>query len=171
MVTAKFDRTQSYFPVEGKLDDKFNDNFKLVVNVTNEGVTIPANAWGIGILWKGEAYIVARNDEDFETPAELTLHYADEPPTIAEFLQALGEELPSETTTYSYSWFTGFFVDEEGNIDPSGEYFAVTDEWNTDLLVIVEAFPWDKVLMAAGIGVAVLGSMVIVTRRPQYARA
>jgi hypothetical protein len=170
-VDANFVRAESYFPTEGRLNDEFNGNFKLVIEVTSdEPVTIPAGAFGIGVLWKAKPYLLAVNDEPFETPAKIELTWV-EPPTIADFLTAFGEELPEETKTYSYSWITGFFVNEQWIIDPNGQQFAVTDKWDTELLVIVEPFPWEKVLMGAGIGAVVLGAMaVLAVRRPEYVR-
>jgi len=172
MVTAKFNRTKSYFPTEGKLTDKFNGNFRLVVDVTGAEITIPKESFGIGILWKGKAYIVAVNGEAFNSPAELAMTWGEKQPTVADFLKAVGEELPKETTTYSYAWFTGFFVDESNRVAPRQKSvsFAVTDKWNTELLVTVPPFPWDKVLMAAGLGTVLLGVLVIASRRPEYVR-
>jgi len=169
-IDAKFVRAESYFPTEGRLDDKFNGNFKLVVEVTDSEATIPAGAWAVGVLWKGRGYLLATNDRSFKTPARIELSYIGNPPTVADFLTALGEELPEETKSYSYSWITGFRVNEEGYVDPNGQKFGVTDEWNTELLVIVEPFPWEKVLMGAGIGAVTLGVIAVLARRPQYVR-
>ena len=38
---AKFNRELSYFPIEGKLDDEFNHDFRLVIDATGEVCLLP----------------------------------------------------------------------------------------------------------------------------------
>jgi len=81
--------------------------------------------------------------------------WAEEPPTIAEFLQDLGEELPEETTEYSYSWIVG---------KKTNDTMTVDDKWDTSLLVEVAPFPWEVVIPITGVVVALVGLAIIARR-------
>jgi hypothetical protein len=159
-IEVEFNRELSYFPTEGRLDDKFNGDFKLVLDVTGDASILPGKL-GVGVRWKGTVYLMWTNEEMVTPPVRITLRWIDEPPTIAEFLTGFGEELPKETTSYSYSWVVGFLEDD---------LIDIVDEWKTELLVIVPPFPWDKILIAAGVGAVALGTMAVLAKRPQYAR-
>ena len=163
VLSAEFDRQQSYFPVEGKPGDPFNGNFKMVVNLTGD-VTVPANVWFIGFVWKGQVLVLATHPEPVTPPVTIyTVWKEDMIPTFADVLGYFGEEVPTETKTYEYKWATGFLIDEDGNLDPNGGYAGATDLWNTQMVVRIEGFPWDKVAMFAGIGVAALGGLVLMS--------
>jgi len=153
-VTFSFDRDASYFPLSGKLDDLFDDKFKLtiIINVEDpETVTLC-----VAVLWKGVAYVLLEEELSF-TEAGVYIGEVTwvEPPTIAEFLQMFGEELPGETTEYSYSWIVGKKLNDEMSTD---------DKWDTSLLVEVAPFPWEIALPLAGIAVAITG-IVIAARK------
>jgi len=157
---AKFNRQLSYFPTEGRLDDEFNHDFSLVIDATGDVCLLPETI-GVGIRWKGQVGLLWTNREEVELPVRITLSWSEKAPTVRELLEILGEEIPTETKSYSYSWIVGFL--EDGSI-------RITDEWKTELLVVVEPFPWDKVLAFAGIGVVGIGALALLSRRPEYAR-
>ena len=157
---AKFNREMSYFPTEGKLSDEFNHNFQLVIDATGDVCLLP-EAIGVGIRWKGQVGLIWTNREELDLPKRITLSWSERAPTVRELLEALGEEIPSETKSYSYSWVVGFL--EDGKM-------SITDEWKAELLVVVEQFPWDKVLAFAGIGAIGIGTLALMSRRPEYAR-
>jgi len=168
---AKFDRNNSWFPTEGHLDDKFNDDFVLYTIITNVEKTIPAGGYFFGVKWKSKNIILGTNSTPITEDTAGKWRWR-EIPTIADLLKLFGEELPKETTTYSYSWITGFIINENGEIDPNGQYIYVTDEWKTNLLVIVEGFDWTKWLAITGIGIAGVGLIAIIgkSRAMGYAR-
>ena len=157
---ARFNRELSYFPTEGKLDDDFNHDFRLVIDATGDVCLLP-EAIGVGIRWKGQVGLIWTNREELDLPKRITLSWRERAPTVRELLEILGEEIPTETKSYSYSWVVGFL--EDGSM-------SITDEWKTELLVVVEPFPWDKVLAVAGIGAVGIGALALLSRRPEYAR-
>ena len=156
-VTLKFDRDRSYFPLAGKLSDKFNGRLKLVIIAE---VSEPQTAdIGLAILWKGTPYNMGHIVINFEEAGtyEIVASWGEvEPPTLAEFIQQFGEELPKETTEYPYSWLVGTL---------DGSQLTVHDKWDTSLLVEVPPFPWEIVLPVAGLAVAGLGLAIVMGRK------
>jgi len=155
-VTLKFDRDRSYFPLAGKLSDRFNGRLRFVIIAE---VTEPQIAdVGLAILWKGTAYNMGHaiiNFEEAGTYKIVGTWGEKEPPTIAEFLQSFGEELPKETTEYPYSWLVGVL---------DGNRLTVHDKWDTSLLVEVSPFPWEIVIPIAGLAIAGIGLAYVVGR-------
>ena len=171
MIVNKFIKELSWFPTEGKLDDLFNHNFKLVIKVydeedPNKKHKIPVGTVGVALMWKGNIYKFATNTTEAETPAQATIKWT-KPPTIREFLEALGEPIPEETTVYSYSWLAIVKVNQNGELDPNGKW-ACTDKWDAQLLVKVPAFDVNKILMYAGIGLVGLGVLTLLGRERAY---
>jgi len=154
-VTLKFDKDESYFPLAGKPDDPFDDNFKLVV-IADVTVAQTFN-FGLVVRWKGVAYLVYEEPIDFDEAGtyKLEISWA-ETPTIGDFIQAFGEDIPKETTEYSYSWIVGEVLDSQ---------IAVHDEWPTSLLVEIVPFPWEKVILGTGVAIGALGLGYVALKR------
>jgi len=161
-VGAKFDRQDSWFPVEGQPSDPFNHNFKLAIEIYSTApCTIPARTSFVAIQWKGKLHLLAINKEPIKLPFRTSITWHGNPPTIAQLLRYLGEEVPSETTSYSYEWVLGFIIDEYGRINPNGDRVGIADRWPTNLLVIIKGWPVDKILAAAGLGAMVMGMLAL----------
>ena len=155
-VTLKFDKDESYFPLAGKPDDPFDDNFKLVVIAD---VTEPQTFnFGLVVRWKGVAYLIFEKPIDFEDAGtyKLEITWSATPPTIGDFIQAFGEDIPKKTTEYSYSWIVGEVLDSE---------MSVHDEWPTSLLVEITPFPWEKVILGTGVAIGAIGLGYVALKR------
>jgi len=156
-VTLKFNKDESYFPLAGKPDDPFDDNFKLVVIA--EVTAAQTFNLGIVVLWKGVAYLIHEEPLDFKETGTYKLPFvwaSETSPTIGDFIQTFGEDIPKETTEYSYSWMVGEVLDS---------MMSVHDEWPTSLLVEIVPFPWEKVILGTGVAIGALGLGYVALKR------
>jgi hypothetical protein len=153
-----FDRNASYFTTGGKLSDMFDSGFKLQANFTVNEAT---DAFFV-VGWRGMDYLLATipiECEEHPCSGQMWVEWKEgEEPTIQEWLESLGEPIPTETTNYRYMWKTGYMVSEtEGYI---------TDSWSANLVVetaTISEIPWNVILPVAAVGVVGLG--VVLSKR------
>ena len=152
-----FDHNASYFITRGKIDDKFNS--VLYLNFVVDEFT---NAFFV-IGWRGRDYLLATvpiECEEYPCSGQVWLGWeAEEVPTIRELLTALGEQI-EKTTNYSYTWKTGYLVNQT-------EGYA-TDDWDANLIVDAAEIPWNIILPVAMVGIVGLG--IVVTKKDKWLR-
>ena len=153
----KFDHTASYFPVSGKLEDKFDKNFKLVINMSIDEAT----TFFLAISWKGTNYLIVKEPIDctnYPCSGTITVTWKEgEEPTIKELLENLEEPIPTKTTAYSYSWITGYLTNETEGVK--------TDQWDAELLVEIPSIPWHIIIPVAAIGVTAAGIAIAMSKK------
>jgi len=154
-VVIYFDRDNSYCPTSVKIDDPFDDNFKLTVIYESDTMNLDIP---IVLYFKGSHYLLgtARN-----IPPGTGIYFTwEEVPTAREFFEALGETI-EESQTYSLVWETGFMVDET--------HFIKTDELPVDVYVEVPKPDILTYAVLGAVGLGVLG-LVMAFRTPSYGR-
>lgn len=147
MKDLKFNKPESHFVWRGELTDMFSDYRLLTVNFTIDELT---QAF-IGIRWTDgvdylldSAAVIKCPEEEYPCSGVITLEWEAEP-TIANWLNALGEPIPKTTTKYDHTEFiTGYLIGQEG---------YVTDMWDTKLLVETAEIPWNIIVSTAAIGI------------------
>jgi len=170
MIVCKFDRRKTWFPDEGRPQDKFNSNLKIVMRVfdkdkpSKSGI-VPPRTIALGVLWKGKVYGMWINSQQINIPTEISLgpmyvRGENRVVTIKEFLELFREEVPKETTIYSYKWLA--LVKHEGK-------WYITDELEAQLLVKV-GLVFDKKVLIAGLGLAGLGLGLILIKDKEKIR-
>jgi len=150
-----FDRDNSYCPTSVKIDDPFDDNFKLAVIYESDtmNVDIP-----IVLCFKGSHYLLGTARD---VPPRKRIYFVwEEVPTTREFFETFGETI-EESQTYSLVWETGILVDDA--------QFIKTDELPVDVYVEV---PKPDILTYAALGAIGLGviGLVMAFRTPSYGR-
>lgn len=145
MSTANFDPGKCCFPEKGKLNDLFNTGFRLYAEVELE----KAETLFFIIKWK-DVYILLHGAplscEGYPCSGHIEITWS-EPPTIAGFLEMVGEPIPEKQTEYSYAWVLGYKISETE--------FELMDTLNAHLTVEVE--PKLPVGLLIGCGVATVG--------------
>jgi len=169
MIVCKFDRRKTWFPDEGKLQDKFNSNLKIVMKCffkekPSKRDTVPPRTIALGVLWKGKAYGLWINQQPIQIPVEISLgplYIENRIITIEEFIKLFGEEVPKETTIYSYKWLA--------LVKHNGRWY-ITDELDAQLLVKVGLLADNKKVLIAGLGLAGLGLGLILIKDKEKIR-
>ena len=138
-----FDRDNSYCPASVKIDEPFNDNFKMTIiyESNTKKLDIP-----LVVYFKGTHYLLGVAEGI--SPGTGFYFTWREPPTAKEFFEALGEEI-KESTTYSLVWETGFMVDET--------HFVKTDEMPIDVYVEVPKIDILTYAILGAVGIGVVG--------------
>lgn len=111
MSTATFNPAKCHFPEKGKSGDLSNGDFRLYAEVEIEK---PETLYFI-VKWEGAYFLLHEASLSCDGypcngPVEVTWT---EPPTIAEFLEMVGEPIPEKQTEYSYAWVLGYKTGEE----------------------------------------------------------
>ena len=159
MSAANFNSAKCHFPEKGKLDDLFNGGFRLYAEVELE----KAETLFFIIKWNG-VYIllheVPLSCEGYPCSGHVEITWA-APPTIAEFLEMVGEPIPEKQTEYSYAWVLGYKTGETE--------FELMDTLNASLTVEVGPKLPTGLLIGCGIvAVALYGTGSVIGKRGGY---
>jgi len=110
----RFVAEECYFPTARKLDEPFDEKFKLVVTIRRARYAYHAF---VGVTWKGVHHALGITEKPVEAGKDYTLTMTwKTTPTTREFLEAFKEPLTKRTTTYSYTWIAGYYINGRGEI-------------------------------------------------------